>query len=196
MQKNKFTIIVIITFVFIAFLGINFFILNKSDDMYFSSIESINEENYLTPLKQMCLNINDLPEGYVLDYEGNLCDEEEEFYGAYFNYNGIEEEKYSKITVNIRKQLNSKNWVEDYKDTIEFYFSFYEPISMNIGEENFAVKVDTRNSLKDFDEAVTTSVMFKISDIYCFLSWKQQDNYDFFFDLAKKIEERIIEYKL
>ncbi len=187
------TILVSLAFVFVSSASL---IVGDPDYICIKSIESKDEEIDTNPLKQMSLNINDLPDGYVLDYEGNLSDEEEEFYGVYFSYNGMEEEKYSKITVNIIKQLNSKNWVEDYKETVDFFFSFYEPISMDIGEENFAVKIDSSNSLKNFDKSLTTSVMFKISDIYCFLSWKQQDNYDFFFDLAKKIEKRIIEYRL
>jgi len=194
MQKEKLLQILVVCIVTATVCTSLFFTMMNEIEFSTTSLKIDSSKLDAIDLKSLALTLEDLPEGYEFDAEGNASDDEEEASYIKFVYNGTEPEKYASLTVFLFKSIQSDqiiNRVEHEKEV--FYYEFYNvtEISREIGEENFIAVVDTSDSWKNFAPGMITDITFKVSKIFCSIVWQSDDNFDFIFDLAKTIEQRI-----
>jgi hypothetical protein len=199
MQNKKLSKIVVI-FVIIGIAGVSMFYMMKDTELFAtSSIKNDDEKTTSISLKSLSLALNDLPEGYELYWDNTISDDEEVVYFAKFNYNGSEQEEYANISIWLYKPHKEEFMIErvnSLEETFDIYYEMYnhiyEEIPRKIGEESYIVTTDTTHSTKEsIVPGISTFIALNIGEVTCHISWMQSENFDYLFDLAKIVEQKI-----
>ena len=181
----------------IIILCVSVFFLTHENELSLSSTLIIEEKPVESKLKPYSLTLDDLPEGYEIEEDHNYGDEEENFYWIRFSYTGNETEKYAYISLSFTEDISNSSTIEDdeikkWREYVDFVFYNATEIKREIGDDSYIVIHNTSDSLKDsFVPMIITSIFFRISNICCYLSWQQDNNFDYLFDLAKIVEQRM-----
>ena len=200
-NKIKFVKIVLVIFFLVALESILVIILlnGPGPDLVSTSLEKDRIE--YNALKDINLKLDDLVEGYELDHNNTFSDEVEEIYYAKYFYNGSDQKNYTNINICLYKPHEEEAMVDrvaSVEEMLDIYYEMYnhiyEEIPIKIGDESYIATIDFTNSTKDsITPGISTLIAFNVGDVTCHLNWGSE-NFDYIFDLAKIVEQRIYDY--
>lgn len=163
-----------------------------ASSVFFVNFQKQHYKLVTVPVKTLSLTLNDLPPNYKIAYENedNLNDNFD--YTIAFYSSGVNNNQIIFGIMQLNSTINASKYFEGYENTAR-----NEPNCtihpLEIGNEGFYITGHGRFSgIIGLELNNTGIINFKISNIVCDIIFIPiGDNYDFIFNLAKIVEQRI-----